>query len=58
MSTRIRGCRIIGAIGIFTPGFSGGGFPGLRVSFRQVRFLPWERGQAWRALASTQSTER
>ena len=26
------GCRIIGAIGIFTPGFSGGGFPGLVVS--------------------------
>lgn len=28
----MRGCRTTGAIGIFTPGFSGGGFPGLVVS--------------------------
>ena len=53
----MRGCRITGAIGIFTPGFSGVGFPGLRASFRQVRFLPWERGQAWRAFVPTQNTE-
>lgn len=26
------GCRISGAIGIFTPRFSGGGFPGLVAS--------------------------
>lgn len=29
---RTRGCRITGAIGIFTPIFSGGGFPDLMVS--------------------------
>ena len=28
----MRGCRITGAIGIFTQRFSGGGFPGLVVS--------------------------
>ena len=28
----MRGCRTTGAIGIFTPRFSGGGFPGLAAS--------------------------
>ena len=49
----MRVCRIIGVIGIFTPRFSGGGFPDLMVSASWVRFPVRERGQTWRAFVLT-----